>query len=67
MDSPLILKKGAQVMFIKNDPQKKYVNGSIGIVSSLSNDAIYVDLKQESGHTEKIKVEKTQWEAIKFT
>lgn len=40
----LVLKEGAQVMFIKNDPtgQGKFFNGKIGHVSSLSNDQIKV-------------------------
>lgn len=31
-ESELSLKKGAQVMFVKNDPQKRYFNGMIGEV-----------------------------------
>ena len=43
-DEVLTLKKGAQVMFIKNDPQpeKAYYNGKIGVVSAISEDNILV-------------------------
>ena len=34
----LVLKKGAQVMFIKNDPERRWVNGTIGIVSDITPD-----------------------------
>jgi hypothetical protein len=34
----LILKKGAEVMFIKNDPQGKYVNGTRGVVLNFDGD-----------------------------
>ena len=44
VDSRLELKKGAQVMFIKNDysGEQRYFNGKIGIVSDLSPDRIKV-------------------------
>jgi len=66
MDSPLVLKEGAQVMFIKNDPQRKFVNGSIGIVSALGVDEVWVDLQSENGNSVRIKVEKSVWEAVKY-
>ena len=34
-ESSLVLKKGAQVMFIKNDPEKRYYNGTLGEVIAL--------------------------------
>lgn len=40
----LSLKVGAQVMFLKNDViQKRYYNGKIGVINSLSKDKIKVD------------------------
>lgn len=54
----LLLKTGAQVIFIKNDFEKRWVNGTIGIVSGmdLETDTLYVitdngkecDVKRES-------------------
>lgn len=43
-DRSLKLKKGAQVMFIKNDksPDKRYYNGKIGVVTSLGKDTVGV-------------------------
>lgn len=39
----LVLKEGAQVMFLKNDViQKRYFNGKIGVVKSLEKDRIVV-------------------------
>ena len=38
----LILKVGAQVMFVKNDPDGCWVNGTIGIVEHLAEDLIRV-------------------------
>ena len=40
----LKLKKGAQVMLLKNDKEKRWVNGTIGIIDSLSRDEIKVKI-----------------------
>ena len=36
----LELKPGAQIIFIKNDPDKRWVNGTIGTVSGIDENAI---------------------------
>jgi ATP-dependent exoDNAse (exonuclease V) alpha subunit len=40
----LVLKEGAQVMFIKNDPnyEKQYYNGKIGTIQEIDEDIIVV-------------------------
>ena len=40
----LRLKKGAQVMLIKNDKEKRWVNGTVGFVESLSEDEVKVNI-----------------------
>lgn len=40
----LILKRGAQIMLVKNDPQKRWVNGSLARVSSLTAENIEIEL-----------------------
>lgn len=42
-EGSLILKTGAQVMFLKNDVQKRYFNGKIGVIRSLDDDEIIVE------------------------
>ena len=42
VDMTLKLKVGAQVMFTRNDPQKRWVNGTIGTVTKLAKDEIQV-------------------------
>ena len=42
VDLMLKLKVGAQVMFTRNDPKKRWVNGTIGTVSKLAKDEIQV-------------------------
>jgi len=57
----LSLKVGAQVMFIKNDPDKRWVNGTIGVVESLEKENILVKVKKEI-----IAVDFATWEAHKY-
>ncbi len=40
--STLKLKLGALVMITKNDPKKRWVNGTLGIVSKISSDKIFL-------------------------
>lgn len=64
--STLELKVGAQVMFIKNDTsfERRYYNGKIGRISSLSSDEIVVVFPEEN---KTITVEPIEWENIKFS
>jgi ATP-dependent DNA helicase PIF1 len=65
-DDVLILKEGSQVMFVKNDPQKHFVNGTIGTIKSITNDDILVDILDEYGEEKTIKVEQQTWENIRY-
>lgn len=47
----LVLKKGALVMCIKNSQDKKYVNGSLGIVSGFDEDTHYPIIELRNGRT----------------
>jgi tRNA uridine 5-carbamoylmethylation protein Kti12 len=62
----LVLKKGAQVMFLKNDPdpEKRYFNGKIGEITSIGDGFIEVLCK---GEEEPISVEKLFWEKVAYT
>ncbi|RLD91424.1 MAG: helicase [Bacteroidetes bacterium] len=65
-ESVLRLKKGAQVMFVKNDPdpEKRFYNGKIGIVISINNDTIDVLCE---GDEEAIEVVPLEWEKVKYS
>jgi energy-coupling factor transporter ATP-binding protein EcfA2 len=62
-EAELSLKVGAQVMFIKNDPEKRFFNGKIGAVTNLSNDSIKV---QCPGESFEIEVKKENWDNITY-
>ena len=61
-DPELTLKEGAQVIFVKNDPDKRWVNGTIGQVNELSEKMITVKLENGSVHP----VGKGAWENNKY-
>ena len=58
----LTLKVGAQIIFIKNDFEKRWVNGSIGMVVDLADNEIKVKLSDGSIY----KVEKQNWENLTY-
>lgn len=60
-DEILKLKKGAQVMLLKNDREKRWVNGTIGHIKSLSDNEIKVSI---DGFT--YSVAKETWSKIQY-
>ena len=65
-ESLLGLRLGCQVMFIKNDPERKFVNGTIGKVIKLNPDCIEVQLSDDKGNKKVIEVAKLEWEVVKY-
>lgn len=61
----LRLKEGAQVMFIKNDVDGNYVNGTIGKVTAFDEEGIKV-YTDEQGSPKTITVVPTKWEVIRY-
>lgn len=63
--TPLRLKVGAQVMFLKNDLKRRYANGTIGKVVHLGHEEIQVEVPQQDGRIELVNVERFEWEMVK--
>jgi len=64
-DPELVLKEGAQVMFLRNGP--KYFNGKIGTVEALKKDEIVVSILTRRGEQELVKVAKATWHNVRYT
>lgn len=59
----LILKPGAQIIFIKNDYDRRWVNGTIGVVSGIDEEGtLYVVTDQGEEHD----VKKESWRNIRY-
>jgi ATP-dependent exoDNAse (exonuclease V) alpha subunit len=61
-DKFLYLKEGVTVLFIKNDPNKNFVNGSIGIVELVTD--YYLCVRLDSGLV--ITVERVTWNKVAY-
>ena len=59
----LVLKEGAQVIFIRNDKEGRWVNGTIGRVQRLSNLYVYIELEDGVVY----QVEEETWENIQYS
>lgn len=58
----LVLKVGARVMAVRNDPEKQWVNGSVGTITGLAHDRAYVRLDGAG----LVEIEKVSWERIRY-
>jgi ATP-dependent DNA helicase PIF1 len=65
-EAAMRLKLSAQVMFIKNDPDKRFVNGTIGKVAKLEEGSVQVQVQQEDGTEEQIDVVPVEWEILRY-
>ena len=61
-DEVLKLKKGAQVIMIKKDPEKRWVNGSIGTIHDIAEKKIKVKINHKI-----YEVKKEKWDRIQYS
>ena len=60
-DEELELKLGAQVMFLRNDPDQRWVNGSVGTVTKIAS-TVFVEIDGEEHE-----VHPSTWEKFKYS
>ncbi len=58
----LRLKVGAQVMLTRNDPEKRWVNGSLAKITKLSENEIVVTLDNHETYT----IKQIEWESVNY-
>ncbi|MDE7427162.1 MAG: AAA family ATPase [Muribaculaceae bacterium] len=62
-DQELHLKVGAQIVFVRNDLERRWVNGTLGIIRNIDENRVTVEI--ETG--ERFDVEPYSWDNIKYT
>lgn len=61
----LHLKPGAQIIFIKNDKDKRWVNGTLGVIDAIDETQGIISVITEDGNEHD--VERDIWENIRYT
>lgn len=61
----LNLKPGAQILFVKNDMNHRWVNGTLGTVTGFDEEIGYVYIRTEDG--QEYNVEPEVWSNVKYT
>ncbi len=64
-DLELELREGAQVMFVKNDLQRRWVNGTIGKIEYLDHETVSVRVSTEKGDRV-YNVEQDTWDVVEY-
>lgn len=60
-EAELELKEGARVMLIRNDPEGRWVNGSLAVVAGFTSKSVIVEI---DGHA--YEIEPTAWEKYRY-
>lgn len=60
-DTTLVLKTGAKVIMLRNDPDRRWVNGSIARISRLTEDRVWIEI---SGR--EYEIEPVAWEQRRY-
>lgn len=63
-DKTLRLKEGAQIIFVQNDPNKQWVNGTVGVIKAIYPNKSSIEILKEDG--ERVVVEPKNWENVKY-
>ena len=61
----LAVKPGAQVIFIKNDKEKRWVNGTLGTITGIDEEGGIITVVDEQGR--EFDVEREVWENMRYT
>lgn len=64
--SLLELKENAQVVFLRNDPERRFANGSLGTITEIDGDKILARVQKEDGDFVEIEVPRMTWENLRY-
>lgn len=66
-DTDLRLKVGAQVMFVKNDRDKRFYNGKIGTVTATNENEVKVEVDAAHGECKELVVNREIWKNVVYS
>ena len=66
-DTELRLKVGAQVMFVKNDRDKRFYNGKIGTVTTTKENEVKVEVEADHGERKELVVKREIWKNVIYS
>jgi len=61
----LELKEGAQIIFVKNDLEKRWVNGTLGRIAEIQEDGSWIGIVTDSGVY--VRTEPEKWSNVRYT
>ncbi len=61
----LLVKPGAQIIFIKNDMDRRWVNGTLGVIEAIDEEAQILYVATEDG--DEFEVERDRWSNVRYT
>ena len=62
----LELKKDAQVVLLRNDPEKRFVNGSLAIITEINEERVVAKISKEDDTTIEIELPRMTWENTRY-
>ncbi len=63
----LELKKDAQVMLLRNDPEKRFVNGTLALIETLEEEKVFVKVQRADNHVDIFELPRMTWEINKYS
>ena len=63
----LELRLHAQVIMVRNDPEKKFVNGTLAKIVELDHESIVVQIQMEDGKTQNLTLPRMTWELQRYS
>jgi hypothetical protein len=66
-DYKIELRQDAQVMLLRNDPEKRFVNGSLAVIQELDEESVTVKIEKDDGKSEVFVLPRMIWEVHKYS
>lgn len=65
-DTMLELKVGAQIIFIRNDKEKRYHNGKLGVIKYMNDEYLLIETETNNGDKYDVTVYPETWKSVSY-